>query len=350
VFAGVWARLHDGGAAFTSHASLHRLTRLTARTSPPNALSWWSRALALCQPPFCAERRVRSLALGAAATAAAVARCRSRPSSSSSSSSRGEVCDAVALLLSQHALACSMADKSVAAIKWGAAAAAVAADSVGALHGCIHALKAAAALGWHLLMAKHWHFHHMLRSCCPAQLHSSHASGVANLHSMCAASQASRALLSMHDVVATGTPLADPSALDPHSSLYLSDSAAFQRAAAVLFACSLMISGGTSQPPPHLRAWCSAAAPNLSICVTAECVMSQLSSRSPHRPPPMVSPPSSLPRHPLPPKSSPLIPPPSIFPPHLCSLIPPPSNFPPHLSIPPPSIFPPHLSFLIPPP
>ena len=252
----MWGSVHD--ALRADSATLLRLARMAIRARPPNAIAWWSRALSLCAAAGCpgGERRVRSLGLGAAARAAAVARCRHTRGGGGGGSSSSSTCDAVALLLSQHALTCIMNDRPQAAVKWGASSAAVAPGSPGALHGCIHALKAAAALGWHVLPA-----HSALQlACCSPRDPVPAARGRGSVtdhywHSVCSVSLASQALLSMHAVIASGQPLADPSALDPHSALYLSPSAAFQRAAAVLFACSLMISGGTSHPPPELRSW-----------------------------------------------------------------------------------------------
>ncbi len=154
-----------------------------------------------------------------------------------------------------------MSDRPSAAIRYGVSAAAVSADSAGSLHGCIHALKASASLGRHLLP----NVPPLLHICCRDRARVT-ANSSMHWHSACTMPLAARALLLMHRVVETGAPLADPSALDPHSSLYISASATLQRASAVLFACSLMISGGSSFPPAELRQWCSAAAPDLSAC------------------------------------------------------------------------------------
>ena len=232
-------------------------------------MTWWSRAIELCSSSSssssssCVMERVWSLGIGAAAHAAADADCVKNSSSSSSSSS--SICDSIALLLSQHSFMHMMSDRPSAAIRYGVSAAAVSADSAGSLHGCIHALKASASLGRHLLPnvppPLHMCCHHISRDSSRVTANSS-----IHWHTACTTPLAARALLLMHRVVETGAPLADPSALDPHSSLYISASAALQRASAVLFACSLMISGGSSFPPAELRHWCAAAAPDLSAC------------------------------------------------------------------------------------
>jgi hypothetical protein len=263
----------------------HRLTRMVIRTSPPNVVSWWSRAIEICRAPYCSDSRARSLGIAAAARAAAAASCRNHTHSASS------VCGAVSLLFSQHALMCIMHDHTAAAIKWGLAAASASSSSVGGLNGCIHALKASASLGHHLLPAHRY----LSQLCCRSDGSSSVPPDSRHFawHASCSLALASKALLIMHGVISTGNPLPEPSALDPHSALFISPSAAFQRSAAVLFACSLMMSGGTSHPPSDLSAWCAAAAPDINQCSksssSSSCIVSALQLSFLRRAPPLLS-------------------------------------------------------------